>query len=510
MTRVVSLGLDGAAWHKLDRLVDAGKLPNLERLVDRGARATLRSVTPPVTCPAWRCSTSGKNPGKLGVYWWLNLDREAGRFESPDATSFDTADVWDYLAEAGYRSAILNVPMTYPPRELDGLMVSGFGTPLDGGDDRTAPMTYPASFQDELFAEYDWAVDAEDVEGDDWAERALELLRTRLELLTDVLDDGYDYVHLTLFYLNMLQHKCGDGPETERAWRLVDDYLGEVYDDDRLLVLYSDHGHSNVRHTFNVNTWLAERGYLTTDGDGDSVASHLYRLLESTGLSPRSVANVAATVLPDQVYERLVPSDFSTAELMEQVVWDRSTAVATSQGPIYINRSAVRDYEAVRAELKAALEDLTYEGEPVFDAVYEAESVYSGPYLDDAPDLLLVAREGWEIYGGLTPSVFENQTTSWTTGNHPEGMALLAGDGVQSADLGEQSLLDVMPTILHYLDVPVPSDADGSVMHEALDADPSDVEVQSPIRPGDLAAVGEDADHREELEGKLEDLGYLE
>ena len=69
MTEVVSLGLDGAAWHELDRLMDRGDLPNMAKLVDRGVRAPLRSVDPPVTCPAWRCSTAGKNPGKLGVYW---------------------------------------------------------------------------------------------------------------------------------------------------------------------------------------------------------------------------------------------------------------------------------------------------------------------------------------------------------------------------------------------------------------------------------------------------------
>lgn len=68
MVQVLSIGLDGAAWHKLDRLIAAGRLPNLAELANTGVRAPLRSVAPPVTCPAWRCSTSGKNPGKLGVY----------------------------------------------------------------------------------------------------------------------------------------------------------------------------------------------------------------------------------------------------------------------------------------------------------------------------------------------------------------------------------------------------------------------------------------------------------
>ena len=509
MTQVLSLGLDGAAWHKIDRMIENGKLPNLERLVGEGARAPLRSVNPPVTCPAWRCSTSGKDPGKLGVYWWLNLDRETGEFSSPDAGSFDTADVWDYLSADGRRCAVLNVPLTYPPTPVEGLMVSGFGAPFDVSTE-DAPLTHPPEFEERLREEYDWRIGVEDITGPDGPERAYELIRSRFELLQDVLAEGeYDYVHLTLFYINMLQHKYGDGPETEFGWQLIDEYLGEVYDPDRLTVIYSDHGHTNIDRTFMINTWLAEEGYLETESEGsDAIYENLYEFLVARGVSPRRLAEAARALLPEEVYDRIAPTNFSSAELMDRIDWERSTAVATSQGPLYVNRDRVDDYEAVRETLREELSSLRYEGEPVVEDVRRAEEIYSPDRREAAPDLLLVASDGWEIYGGLAPSVFESQNTSWTSGNHPEGMVLLAGDGVAGGSLDERSILDVMPTVLQYLGSPIPTDVEGEVIGEAFEGDLGPVERREPIEP--TRTPGGNRHDEDDLEDRLEELGYLE
>jgi predicted AlkP superfamily phosphohydrolase/phosphomutase len=508
MTRLVTIGLDGAAWHKLDRMMDAGTLPNLERLVGEGTRAPLRSVRPPVTCPAWRCSTSGKNPGKLGVYWWLNLDRSRGEITSPDARSFDTADVWDYLSAAGYRSAVVNVPMTYPPSPIDdGVMVSGFGAPFDWDLDE-APLTRPPDLQERLEREYDWRVGVDDVTAAGGVEEALDVIESRFELLFDMLEEGYDYVHTTVFYVNVLQHKFGDGPETERAWRLVDDYLGRLPDGVTKLV-YSDHGHDHVDRTFVVNKFLADRGDLTFESHtGDAATTQVYRTLKRVGVSPRTVATVAQRFLPEAVYRRLVESGYPvpTFQLARRVDWDESNAVALSQGPLYLNRERLGDdYESFRASLRADLESFAAAADRPLDRVLTASEAYDGPHLDAAPDLVLVPNDGWEIYGGITPSVVEDQVTSWTSGNDPTGMLLVHGPDVQSGSLGERSLLDVMPTVLRYFDCAVPTDVDGDTVAGAFRRDFSD-EEREPIRPERAEPGGSDA----ALERRLEDLGYLE
>jgi len=506
MTQVLTLGLDGAAWHKLDRLMADGRLPNLRALVDDGARAPLRSVYPPVTCPAWRCSTAGKNPGKLGVYWWLDLDRETGDLLTPNARSFDTADVWDYLSEEGYESAVVNVPMTYPPTPIDGVMISGFGAPFELDiDDR---LTCPPELQERIEREYDWKVGIDDVTAPEGVEETCDLIESRFELLFDLLDEGYDYLHLTVFYINVLQHKFGDGPETRRGWELIDRYLGEL-PDDIVKILYSDHGHSTIENTFVINRYLIDRGYLQfEERTGDSLTGGLYEALNRVGISPRRVAGVAENVIPDDVFERLITSGYPvpTSELAGRVNWEESRALALSQGPLYLNRDLLGDeYESFRESLREDLQSLSIDGKSPLQAVHRAEDVYTGEHLDAAPDLMLVLKEGWEMYGGVTPSVTERQANSWTSGNHLEGMVLLHGPGVESGEFPEQSLLDVMPTVLRYVGCPVPSDVDGTAMEAAFDGPLPDTGTREPLAPDEGAS-----EQYSLFKDRLQDLGYLE
>ncbi|WP_396613397.1 alkaline phosphatase family protein (plasmid) [Haloferax sp. S1W] len=508
MTKLLTLGLDGAAWHKLDRMMDEGKLPNLSKIVAEGTRAPLQTVLPPVTCPAWRCSTAGKNPGKVGVYWWLNLDRETGRITSPTANSFDTADTWDYLSEAGRRTAIVNVPMTYPPTKIHGTMVSGFGAPFEV-ELEDEPMTYPPEMQDRLNDEYGWQVGVDDVHAPGGVDEALDLIRSRFELLFDLLDEGYDYIHLTIFYINVLQHHFGDGPETERGWVLIDEYLGEL-PDDLTKIIYSDHGHSHIDHTFVVNKYLLDKGYLSIERrTGDGVTGGLYSLLNRVGISIRTAGMLARTVLPKSLYKRIVKSGYPipTFELANRVQWDETDAVALSQGPLYINRDRLGDdYERFRADLKAELESITIDGESPFEAVMFAEDVYDGPHIDKAPDLMLIPTDAWEIYGGITPSVVERQVTSWTSGNHPTGMLLVHGPDVTAGELSARSILDIAPTVLRYFDCPVPTDLDGEAFAEPFYEGLPETRQRAPI-----AATSDDTTTDDgELKRRLEDLGYLE
>src|ERR1700730_3829938 len=124
-TRFLVIGLDGASFNLIQPWLDAGLLPNFQRLIEGGASGELDSCIPPVTMPAWRVYSTGKYPGKLGVFWHQQLDPVTLEVQTPNATFFKSRNVWDYLNGAGIRTGILGMPDTYPPQRLDGFLVAG-------------------------------------------------------------------------------------------------------------------------------------------------------------------------------------------------------------------------------------------------------------------------------------------------------------------------------------------------------------------------------------------------
>jgi len=128
---VVFIGVDGGNWQFIRRLVDEGRLPGFQRLMREGRYGTLQSVDNYVTPPAWTSIFSGYLPEKHGIYTFGSFDREAGEFLGDSSDDILVPMVWDAASRAGLRCGIVNVPVTYPPRPVNGVMVSGMLTPID-------------------------------------------------------------------------------------------------------------------------------------------------------------------------------------------------------------------------------------------------------------------------------------------------------------------------------------------------------------------------------------------
>ena len=127
--KVMILGLDCAEPSLvLGRWRD--ELPTISALADRGAYGRLTSVIPPITVPAWSCMMSSRTPGDLGVYGFRNrADHSYDALFIANGTAIREPRLWDYATRAGKPSIVLGVPGTYPPRPLNGVMVSCFLTP---------------------------------------------------------------------------------------------------------------------------------------------------------------------------------------------------------------------------------------------------------------------------------------------------------------------------------------------------------------------------------------------
>jgi len=159
VSRTFVVGLDGASWRLLDPWIEDGTLPNLADLRERGTWAESQSCLPPVTFPNWKCYASGKDPGGFGVFWFESVDLAEERIDVVDSSDFHTAELWDYLGDEGRDVGVVNMPTMYPPREIDGFVVSG-GPGAVEGEYRSldSGYTWPPDLEAELEDRFDYRV----------------------------------------------------------------------------------------------------------------------------------------------------------------------------------------------------------------------------------------------------------------------------------------------------------------------------------------------------------------
>jgi predicted AlkP superfamily phosphohydrolase/phosphomutase len=154
------------------------------------------------------------------------------------------------------------------------------------------------------------------------------------------------------------------------------------------------------------------------------------------------------------------------------VDWDATEALASGQGPIYltVDRDSAR-YERLRTELIEKLGSLTDpRGRPVLAAVHRGEDIYDGPYIDDAPDLVMEQAAGVHIPGSVgRDEVFSDpRADGWRAENKREGLFVATGPDFTTGRIEGLSILDLAPTLLHLHGCPVPEDMDGTVRSEVF------------------------------------------
>ena len=518
MTTVV-LGLDGAAFELIQPWMDAGRLPAFERLTEEGVGTDMHSCVPPVTCPNWQCYATGTNPGKLGVFWWERIDRETRSIENTSAShEFDGDYYWEYLD--GER-AILNLPTSYPPpAAVDGVHVAG------GPGAEQSGYTTPADLEERLREEHDYAVHPEnmgDLAADDpespTVAEIYDLIETRFDVLEEfVADEDVEFVHATIFYLNVLQHFYWDHPVVREAWERIDQRVGSLLDNEDVETLFvmSDHGSNEIETTFFVNAWLEREGYLTT-------TTGVSDLLHRVGLTRERVRSVLGSLGVEWWLRRLVPrriqlllpdasGGVTKSAKGELVDWEDSVALASGQGPVYVLADDPAERREIRDDLIERLDGLTHDGKPVVEAAVPAEEVYDGPYLDRAPDILLRQAPGvhiGEAIGG-DREPFERPTT-WRGENKETGLFAAHGPAIDpNGDLSAMHILDIAPTVLHRMGAAVPSNLDGSVRTD-LFVEGSEPAQRPPESREPLGSPAEgDALDRSEVSDRLSDLGYLQ
>jgi predicted AlkP superfamily phosphohydrolase/phosphomutase len=529
MGKVIAVGIDGAPWELVNRFSDSGSIPNIAQMVRTGVSADLRSSIPPVTAPAWKCYSTGKNPGKLGAFWWtkVNFEKQALTFTS--SVDFKSRDYWDYISDTGEYCVQINMPMTYPPpKEFSGVFVSG--VPALENDD----FTYPKGLKEELLRKHGWRITHEseyDVNPDKFIASVSQLIDKRFDLAEEYIDRA-DFMHLTIFFIDDVQHytwsqmKMGKGKHAdaiETLWAQIDRRIGKLREragPDHHMVIFSDHGFTDLKGALYINEWLGPeliKKKAVVKMGKKSTTEKMLTLADRTHLTP-----ILKRMLPANSRKRFQEGRREEElDRREFFVWDETKVYGSSEGPVYINRKLVADdqeYDELRKRLVAEIEALVHPdtGEPAIEKVYTREEAYQGPYMDQAPDLIILPALGYEVAANVsddervwaTPETFHNK---WTGIHRMEGILIINGPEIREGHrLDGADIYDVAPTILALKGMAVPDDMDGRVLVEAM-TDPDrykDVEKVA-------AEARQDVEHKftEEEEAALQDrlrsLGYM-
>ncbi|MGM0604425.1 MAG: alkaline phosphatase family protein [Halobacteriota archaeon] len=499
MPNTVVIGLDGATWRLLEPWIDSGELPALARIRDRGVYGDLESVLPPVTSPNWKAYSTGKNPGKLGVFWWQNVDVKNRRIHLPIERYHENTEYWELLDASGFDVGVINVPTTYPPKSTGEFLLSG---PPDSANTGYA---HPDSLEDRLREEFDYRVTKRGSlsDGDpDAFEDVLDLIDLRFRVGTQLAAEfDLDFLQLTTFYINSLHHHRWNDAYVKRGWKIIDDHIATFIDDEtRNVVLMSDHGHAKIETVFYVNEWLAENGHIAYDEqlperlhDVGITSDRLKRLLTRLDrqVAGADLRSWAENVTPQWFLDRLPDEEGTLGGSKHGIVdWDRTSALASAQGPVYltIDSDAPR-YESLRSDLVSAFESLRGpDGRPIARAVYHGEEVYEGPYMDEAPDIVIDKAPHVnvrETLGGGT--IFSTTDNAWAGVNRREGIFAGYGPAFTRGRVEGLSILDLAPTLLHLHGVAVPSDMDGRVRRDVF-ADGTRPRDRPPSYRGDESA----------------------
>ena len=124
---------------------EQGLLPTLSEILARGTHGNLLSTYPPLTGPAWASFMTGKSPGNHGAFEFFR--RQEGSYSQTlsGPSSIKGKSLWRILSDSGKRVGVMNVPLTYPPEEVNGFLISGLLTPRNCSD-----WAYPRELIEEL------------------------------------------------------------------------------------------------------------------------------------------------------------------------------------------------------------------------------------------------------------------------------------------------------------------------------------------------------------------------
>jgi len=493
--RGVVLGLDGATFDLLDPLMASGVMPHLKGICGSGRRAILKSTKPPITACAWPTMYTGSEPGRHSIFDFRRPLRDPDlKRRFVNSSSIRLPKIWEVLAEEGQASILLNLPLTFPPFEMNGRLISGMPLPSGARD-----ITYPKGLLDEIekecggyIADIDFLRgDIPDISNEEALRQLLgqlhKALEFRLRAAQYLIAHGEWRMFFACFilpdrvqhlYYQILDEKCLQGKKLDKheenlrekliaLYGELDDAIGSIVkslNPEDCLLLLSDHGFGPLKRMFHLNLWLQEKGYLKFNGSKGKGSSGVKRFI------PESVKRPLRALLrkkPDMAgYNPLALIDWGAT---------RAYCGSSSEQGVYLNVKGREPYGVVEQgleytqlrdrlmkELEGAKDPAT--GERIFEVVCPREEIQSGRFIENAPDIYIQpTRYEWVMAEEHVGEMSMPWHHTWGGFHREEGIFVAAGPMIsRGGEFSQIEMTQVMPFILASLGMPIPDWVDAN------------------------------------------------
>lgn len=530
--KVTVVGFDGATWGLLERLAEGGKMPNLAALVRRSARGPLRSVTPPVTAPAWVSMATGVNPGRHGCFDFNKPDGSLSKLRPLQSWDIAEKTFYEVLEERGKKVVLVNLPVTYPPLTNHITLTSL----LTQGDEAVFPREmkskHPALGGYRIFPDARLRALGRQ---DEYLRDIRAVEAARFECVKALWQEPWDCFFVVFSGTDWVSHEAfpdlmaGRWEECAGAVGMFEDadrYLGWIVDripsSDHLL-LVSDHGFTEAKGLFYINEWLHERGFLKPDYARPAFPPS-HRMEEAALEAAQGRGRKFAPGVLEAVHTRRAARFLAKVYRKLGGAWPLSLSVDAASSRawtltaecmgITVNEGGDGSRSEETAELVGRLIALLGElrdpeGEPVFPSVQPREAVYSGGETSKAAHVLLGSGK-W----GVSAAIKALQNIPFV--HHPMGVHSEFGIFLGFGPAFNKNLKltrpmeieDVTPLIFYLLDEAFPEGLDGRLVPDLfpinyLERNPA---TYAPVAKSVRTQRETEA---EEIQARLRGLGYM-
>ncbi len=368
--RMVVLGLDGLPLDLAKQLGES--LPNIGRLAANAS--TVQAEIPELSPVNWTSFFTGKGPEEHGTFGFSRINPQSYQLEITNSTHIECPTIFDRLGESDMITRVINLPNTYPVSPLRGMIISGF---VSHDLKKAASPPFLAG----KLSEVSYKLEADTNRGSSDLDYLLSELRSTLDSRLNALDMlwpdlAWDlFIHvftetdrLFHFFMDAVLHQNHPGHiECMRFLADWDAAIGKFLDkydtlpEPKRLMVLADHGFTEIKTEFCINTWLKRQGLLILNN---------------------------------------APAN----EWDATVISDESKAFALDPGRIYIHTNRfsrghvpLSDKQTLIQHIKTALMDLTLSGERVIEDVYTAKELYPGTMSSEVPDLICQSRPGFDL-----------------------------------------------------------------------------------------------------------------